>query len=501
MNIISISFAISASSSSSAISPSQSSNSTNCIVSDWSDCVNSKRTKTITQATNGGIACTPSQNALPLTEFCDYVTVYPEPNYQGTGVIYYPPNSYNISELNNIISSIKIPPGLRATLYDDEKYDGATLVLTSDEPDLNNRGFDNVVSSIIIQSDNNCKVDYSPCVNGLTTKKITPATKDGIACTSNQNELPLTKSCNDCKVDYPVCKYWLSEKIITQASNGGIPCTPAQNALPLTKECNNCLVHYSECINGVRNKTITPASNGGIACTPSQNALPLTKICNDHCKLFSLCNFKNGKLNKLIDKYPDLDISDNTEWGGIAIVLADDIKTYPDVIINSIKSEGYDMILYSLPNYKGTKMELIGKISIECLGKPMRSAIIAPSPNGGFACTQLTKVCKDNGGLFSWYLDKQKRTNQIEYSNKYPNLNISNNTYIGSSEYTSVDDTQTYPDMIIHSIKSEGYDIILYSLPNYTGAKMELTGKIIIEYLDPPMRSAIINTMYKKSII
>ena len=431
---------------------------------DYSPCVNSKKTKIITPATNGGIDCTPTQNALPLTEFCNYVTVYPEPNYQGTGVIYYPSNSYNISELNNIISSIKVPPGLRATLYDDENWNwnGSTLVLTSDEPNLNNRGFDNIISSITIQSD------------------------------------------DDCKVDYPVCKTWVNEKIITPATNGGIPCTPEQNALPLTKNCDNCLVNYSACINGIRNKIITPAYNGGIACTPSQNTLPLTKICNALCSLYSLCNFRfNYNFNykpqriELINKYPDLDISDNTFIPNFINNSENDIQEYPDIIIHSIKSEGYDMILYSLPNYKGTKMELIGKTSIECLDKPIRSAIIVPSPNGGFPCNQLTEKCRDYGGLFPWFLNKINTGIKLsELINKYPDLNISNNTYLGSIDYVSVTDTQTYPDIIIHSVKSEGYNMILYSLPNYTGTKMELTGKIIIEYLDKPMRSAIINTMY-----
>ena len=270
----------------------------------------------------------------------------------------------------------------------------------------------------------------------------------------------------------------------------------------------NCIVSdWSDCVNSKRTKTITQATNGGIDCTPAQNALPLTKICNDHFKLFSLCNYYNsGKINEFIDKYPDLNISNNTYIGSIEYTSVDDTKTYPDIIIYSIKSEGYDMILYSLPNYKGTKMELTGKIIIECLDKPMRSAIIAPSPNGGFPCTQLTNVCKDNGGLFPWCLDKQySKSTQLsypnQYLNKYPDLNFSNNTYNGSIEYSGVDDTRSYPDMIIHSIKSEGYDMILYSLPNYKGTKMELTGKIIIECLDKPMRSAIINTMYKKSII
>jgi hypothetical protein len=286
----------SASSASSASSPSSANqnSSTNCIVSDWSDCVNSKRTRTITQPTNGGINCTPAQNALPLIEYCNYVTIYPEPNYQGTGVIYYPPYSYNISESNNI-NSIKVPSGLRATLYDDENWNGASLVLTSDEPNLNNRGFNNIVSSIIIQSDNDCRVDYSPCVNGLTTKKITPATKDGIACSSVQNNLPLTKKCNDCQVNYLACINGISKKIIRPASNGGIACTPDQNALPLTKSCNGCEdTSWTSCENGQITKIITGSTNNR-ACpplTPAQNAQLRTSEYCRNCRVsdWSECN-------------------------------------------------------------------------------------------------------------------------------------------------------------------------------------------------------------------
>ena len=57
----------------------------------------------------------------------------------------------------NIISSIKVPQGLKATVYYDNHYQGSSIVLTSDAPDLsktcisNDICFDNVISSIRIQ--------------------------------------------------------------------------------------------------------------------------------------------------------------------------------------------------------------------------------------------------------------------------------------------------------------------------------------------------------------
>ena len=64
---------------------------------------------------------------------------------------------YNINQMgigNDSISSVKVPSGFRVTLYEHDInwYNGGnTLVLTSDEPNLPNRGFNDVVSSIKVE--------------------------------------------------------------------------------------------------------------------------------------------------------------------------------------------------------------------------------------------------------------------------------------------------------------------------------------------------------------
>ena len=98
------------------------------------------------------------------------------------------------------------------------------------------------------------------------------------------------------------------------------------------------------------------------------------------CEIFQRCNFENKlyvgeEYIELKKKYPD--INDNTflNFGSYTIINSNDIK-FPDVIIKSIKSEGYIIKLYSKPNFEGDEKILTGKISIECFDEPFRSAII-----------------------------------------------------------------------------------------------------------------------------
>ena len=113
---------------------------------------------------------------------------------------------------------------------------------------------------------------------------------------------------------------------------------------------------------------------------------PITEVQKyNKCELFPRCNFNKNKIdseerNQLIQKYPDIDLSDKTIITDITIINGTDIKLY-DVYIQSIKSEGYVITLYSKPNFTGEKMTISpinNKISIECLEKLMRSAIITP---------------------------------------------------------------------------------------------------------------------------
>jgi len=107
----------------------------------------------------------------------------------------------------------------------------------------------------------------------------------------------------------------------------------------------------------------------------SESSTPKVQKYNK-CELFPGCNFnKNGpSREELINKYPDLDFSDKTTiFTSISIVDSTDVKV-EDTCIQSIKSEGYVITLYSKPNFTGEKKTLTDKINIECFEKPMRSA-------------------------------------------------------------------------------------------------------------------------------
>lgn len=104
---------------------------------------------------------------------------------------------------------------------------------------------------------------------------------------------------------------------------------------------------------------------------------PITEVQKyNRCEIFPRCNFNKDGLGReeLINKYPDLNFSDKTIiYDAFTIVNTTDLKV-DDVCIQSIKSEGYVITLYSKPNFTGEKMTLTDKINIECFEKPMRSA-------------------------------------------------------------------------------------------------------------------------------
>jgi hypothetical protein len=119
-----------------------------CYIGDWSECVDERQYREI-----DGCWSDDKKYRLPEAQTCSspdtYITVYPEPNYQGTGVKLFPPSWYNMYTLkalgmdDNIISSIKVQPGVKATLYDGGHHTGNSKVITSDVPNLANIDFDN----------------------------------------------------------------------------------------------------------------------------------------------------------------------------------------------------------------------------------------------------------------------------------------------------------------------------------------------------------------------
>jgi hypothetical protein len=82
------------------------------------------------------------------------VKFYSNANYSGA-VSELGPGMYNINNMgigNDTISSIKIPQGLRVTLYENPDFQGKTIVLTSDNPNLSYYAYNDITSSIKIET-------------------------------------------------------------------------------------------------------------------------------------------------------------------------------------------------------------------------------------------------------------------------------------------------------------------------------------------------------------
>lgn len=80
------------------------------------------------------------------------VTFYQHPGYQGREVSLGIGN-YNMNEMqigNDVISSLKVPRGLKVILYQHHNFTGRTLTVTEDDPNLGNDGFHDETSSLKI---------------------------------------------------------------------------------------------------------------------------------------------------------------------------------------------------------------------------------------------------------------------------------------------------------------------------------------------------------------
>jgi hypothetical protein len=88
---------------------------------------------------------------------------------------------------------------------------------------------------------NNCIIsNWTPCKDSTQTRKRTESTKIGKACTTDENNLPLTQTCNNCIIsDWTPCDSTNSTqtRTRTQALNS-TACTPDENNLPLTQTCS-----------------------------------------------------------------------------------------------------------------------------------------------------------------------------------------------------------------------------------------------------------------------
>jgi len=112
-----------------------------------SSTINAPSPQRVTVAIGGYAGQTPSGAAI----------AYKDCNYGGYAVGLTPGN-YTTAQLsalgilNNDISSLKVTSGYKVTLYQDDNFSGATLVLTGDDECLVDNGWNDVVSSLKVES-------------------------------------------------------------------------------------------------------------------------------------------------------------------------------------------------------------------------------------------------------------------------------------------------------------------------------------------------------------
>lgn len=102
------------------------------------------------------IALTLSLLATPIAAQALSITVYPDCNFAGQAVSL-PPGAYDLAELNrrgirnDAVSAVRVPAGLKITLYEHAGFRGRTLVLTTDNRCLTNARFNDLTSSIRVE--------------------------------------------------------------------------------------------------------------------------------------------------------------------------------------------------------------------------------------------------------------------------------------------------------------------------------------------------------------
>jgi len=117
-----------------------------------------------------------TEGTLPVA--APFITIYQD-NFAGdaknlsTG--YY--EAYEFGHIDNDqVSSVKVPKGLRVTLYEHSGYKGRSLVLTADATSdfLTTRKFNNVTSSLLVEQSEEKKPETIPVKDTVVTQPTTP---------------------------------------------------------------------------------------------------------------------------------------------------------------------------------------------------------------------------------------------------------------------------------------------------------------------------------------
>ena len=280
----------------------------NCIISDWTACINRTRTRTRTQSINS-TACTIEQNALSLTQTCNNCIISDwtacTVSEGDSRVCLYKTDCTNRTRTRTITQSINstactleenaLPVTQTCNDCEVSEWIGTCINRTRTKATIPpiNGGLACPDSTSLIQTCNNCIVsDWTACINRTRTRKRTQSI-NSTACTLEENALSVTQTCNNCEVsEWTACVNRTRTRTRTQSINS-TACTLEENALSLTQTCNNCIISDWTSCNGnnkIKTRKRTYAINGGTACTPEENKLLLNEDCYN-CKIGQWANW------------------------------------------------------------------------------------------------------------------------------------------------------------------------------------------------------------------
>ncbi|UOB18380.1 carbohydrate-binding protein [Abyssalbus ytuae] len=180
-------------------------------------------------------------NAFPATMRVDYVRVYQKggsnPNPTGVVTLYQhcpydgyaiglSEGSYTLSQLqamgmsDNAISSIKVQSGYKATLYDGDNFTGDSLVKTSDDDCIDDDGFNDRLTSVIVSANTTggSTVIEAENYSNMSGVQVEACTEGG----ENVGYIDAGDWMAYAGINFPVSGNYLIEYRVASESGGGV---------------------------------------------------------------------------------------------------------------------------------------------------------------------------------------------------------------------------------------------------------------------------------------
>ncbi len=115
---------------------------------------------------DNGVTSEASVNIIVNDNIINGATLFTDCNFEGESAVFevgiYDFGAFTSRFSNDRLSSIRIPDGLRATLYQHGGFNGRSLVLTNDDTCLNDNNFDNQTSTLVVEQINEVTV-FADC--------------------------------------------------------------------------------------------------------------------------------------------------------------------------------------------------------------------------------------------------------------------------------------------------------------------------------------------------